>query len=40
VVERHLKELEADNVIENQRKNIYVKDVKKLLEDSEQLLLN
>lgn len=40
VVERHLKELEAENVIENQRKNIYVKDVKKLLEDSEQLLLN
>jgi len=40
VVERHLKELETDNVIENQRKNIYVKDVKKLLESSEQLLLN
>jgi len=40
VVERHLKELETDNVIENQRKNIYVKDVKKLLENSEQLLLN
>jgi len=39
VVERHLKELEAQNVIENQRKNIYVKDVEKLLEDSEQLLL-
>ena len=40
VVERHLKELEAEQVIENQRKNIYVKDVKKLLETSEQLLLN
>ncbi len=40
VVERHLKELEAENVIENQRKNIYVKDVKKLLENTEQLLLN
>ena len=40
VVERHLKELETDNIIENQRKNIYVKDVKKLLESSEQLLLN
>jgi CRP-like cAMP-binding protein len=40
VVERHLKELEANNVIENQRKNIYVKDVEKLLEQSEQLLLN
>ena len=40
VVERHLKELEAQQIIENERKNIYVKDVKKLLEDSEQLLLN
>ena len=40
VVERHLKELEAEQVIENQRKNIYVKDVKKLLEQSEELLLN
>jgi len=40
VVERHLKELEADDIIENQRKNIYVKDVEKLLENSEQLLLN
>jgi len=40
VVERHLKELEREQVIENQRKNIYVKDVKKLLENSEQLLLN
>jgi CRP-like cAMP-binding protein len=40
VVERHLKELEQERIIENQRKNIYVKDVKKLLEQSEQLLLN
>ncbi len=40
VVERHLKELEAQQIIENERKNIYVKDVKKLLESSEQLLLN
>ena len=40
VVERHLKELEAEQIIENQRKNIYVKDVKKLLESSEKLLLN
>ncbi len=40
VVERHLKELEAEQIIENQRKNIYVKDVQKLLESSEQLLLN
>jgi len=40
VVERHLKELEAQQIVENQRKNIYVKDVEKLLENSEQLLLN
>jgi len=40
VVERHLKDLESDNVIKNERKNIYVKDVKKLLEQSEQLLLS
>ena len=40
VVERHLKELEAKHVIKNERKNIYIKDVKKLLESSEQLLLN
>jgi CRP-like cAMP-binding protein len=40
VVERHLKELEREQIIENKRKNIYVKDVKKLLENSEQLLLN
>ena len=40
VVERHLKELEQEQIIENQRKNIYVKDVKRLLEDSEKLLLN
>jgi len=40
VVERHLKELEEKQIIENQRKNIYVKDVKKLLEQSEQLFLN
>jgi CRP-like cAMP-binding protein len=40
VVERHLKELEEDQIIENQRKNIYVKDVQRLLEDSEKLLLN
>jgi len=39
VVERHLKDLESEKIIENQRKNIYVKDVKKLLENSEQLLL-
>jgi len=39
VVERHLKELEKDNVIENRRKDIYVKDIKKLLNKSEHLLL-
>ncbi len=40
VVERHLKELEAQQIVENERKNIYIKDVKKLLDTSEQLLLN
>ncbi len=40
VVERHLKELESKHIIENNRKNIYIKDVKKLLESSEKLLLN
>jgi len=39
VVERHLKELERDDIIENRRKNIYVKDIKKLLQDSKHLLL-
>ncbi len=39
VVERHLKELEADEVIENKRKDIYVKDIKKLLDKSENILL-
>lgn len=40
VVERHLKALESEEIIENQRKNIYVKDLEKLLQNSEQLLLN
>ena len=40
VVERHLKELEEQQIIENRRKDIYIKDVRKLLEDSEQLFLN
>jgi len=40
VVERHLKELQEDNIIENSRKNIYIKDIEKLLKSSEQLLLN
>ena len=39
VVERHLKELESDKIIEKSRKNIYVKDIEKLLENSSQLLL-
>ncbi len=39
VVERHLKELEADEVIENKRKDIYVKDIEKLLSKSDTLLL-
>ena len=39
VVERHLKELEERDIIKNQRKNIYIKDVKKLLQESNQLLL-
>jgi len=39
VVERHLKELENNQVIENSRKNIYVKDIEQLLEKSNQLLL-
>jgi CRP-like cAMP-binding protein len=39
VVERHLKELERDNIIETKRKNIYIKDIEKLLRDSDHLLL-
>ncbi|SHO81221.1 transcriptional regulator, Crp/Fnr family [hydrothermal vent metagenome] len=39
VVERHLKELERDDIIENRRKNIYIKDINKLLQDSQYLLL-
>jgi len=39
VVERHLKELEAENTIEKSRKEIFVKDVRKLLEHTKQLLL-
>ena len=40
VVERHLKELESKNIIENKRKDIYIKDTYKLLEQSERLLIN
>jgi len=39
VVERHLKKLERDDIIENRRKDIYVKDINKLLQESEHLLL-
>ncbi len=39
VIERHLKELEERDIIKNQRKKIYVKDIKKLLQESNQLLL-
>jgi DNA-binding MarR family transcriptional regulator len=39
VVERHLKELEKNNTIETSRKNIYIKDVKKLINQTENLLL-
>lgn len=39
VVERHLKEFEADGLIENRRKDIYVKDIEKLLAKSDALLL-
>lgn len=38
VVERHLKELENNKVIENSRKNIYIKDIEQLLDKNNQLL--
>ncbi|KIM06847.1 MAG: cyclic nucleotide-binding protein [Sulfurovum sp. FS06-10] len=40
VVERHLKELEEENIIENNRKNIYIKDIKKLLANAKPFILN
>jgi CRP-like cAMP-binding protein len=40
VVERHLKELEANDVIENRRKNIYIKNIDKLLDNTKQFLLD
>jgi len=40
VIERHLKELEKDNTIETSRKNIFIKDVNKLLTHTKKLLLN
>lgn len=39
VVERHLKELESEDVIENRRKDIYIKDIEKLLSDNDKPLL-
>ena len=39
VVERHLKELEKDDVISKSRKNIFVKDIEKLLQHTKRLLL-
>ncbi|NOZ90003.1 MAG: Crp/Fnr family transcriptional regulator [Epsilonproteobacteria bacterium] len=39
VVERHLKELEKDDIIEKSRKNIFIKDIEKLLEHTKKLLL-
>ncbi len=40
VVERHLKELEKDNTIETSRKNIFIKDVNRLINQTKKLLLN
>jgi CRP-like cAMP-binding protein len=40
VIERHLKVLENNQTIEKRRKNIFIKDVKKLLTYSKQLLLH
>ncbi len=39
VVERHLKELKKNDVISKRRKNIFVKDIEKLLQHTKQLLL-
>jgi len=39
VVERHLKELQNDNIISKSRKNIFVRDIEKLLQHTKQLLL-
>lgn len=38
VVERHLKELEKNDTIESSRKNIYVKDIEKLIRDNKYLI--
>ncbi len=40
VVERHLKELEKNNTIETSRKNIFIKDVNRLINQTKNLLLN
>ncbi|MEJ2373703.1 MAG: helix-turn-helix domain-containing protein, partial [Sulfurimonas sp.] len=39
VVERALKQLKADNIIETSRKNIKIKSLQKLLDKTTQLLL-
>ncbi len=40
VVERHLKELEKDKTIKTSRKNIFIKDVNRLINQTKNLLLN
>ena len=40
VVERHLKKLQKDNIIKKDRKNIFVKDIDKLLQQTKKLLLD
>jgi len=40
VVERHLKKLQKDNIIKKDRKNIFIKDIDKLLQQTKNLLLD
>ncbi|HHD80043.1 MAG TPA: Crp/Fnr family transcriptional regulator [Campylobacterales bacterium] len=40
VVERHIKKLEKDDIIQKDRKNIFIKDIDKLLQQTKQLLLD
>jgi CRP-like cAMP-binding protein len=39
VVERHIKKLQKDNIIKKDKKNIFIKDINKLLSQTKQLLL-
>jgi CRP-like cAMP-binding protein len=39
VVERHIKKLQKDNIIKKDKKNIFIKDIDKLLSETKQLLL-